>query len=41
MMRVRPAMASMTTMVSCWDWFEESQSEAIVSAAGAVSEKNR
>ena len=41
MMRACPAIVLMTMMVSCWDWFEESQSDAIVSAAGADSEKNR
>ena len=41
MMRACPAIVLMTMMVSCFDGFEESQSDAIVSAGGAVSEKNR
>ena len=41
MMRGSPAMVLVTMMVSCLDGFEESQSDAIVSAGGAVSEKNR
>ena len=41
MMRGRPSMVLVTTMVSCLNGFEESQSDATVSAGGAVSEKNR
>ncbi len=41
MMRGCPAMVLVTTTVSCLDGFEESQSDAMASAGGAVSEKNR
>lgn len=40
-MRGCPAMVLVTTMVSCLEGFEESQSDAMVSAGGEVSEKNR
>lgn len=41
MMRGRPARGFVTTMVSCLNGFEESQSDAMESVGGAVSEKNR
>jgi hypothetical protein len=41
MMRGSAPMVLMTTIVSCLDGFEESQSDAMMSAGGAVSEKNR
>ena len=41
MIRGCPAMVLVTITVTCLDGFEESQSDAIVSAEGAVSEKNR
>jgi hypothetical protein len=41
MIRGCPAMVLVTMTVSCLEGFEESQSDAMVSAGGAVSEKNR
>src|SRR5512147_2391524 len=41
MMRGRPEMVLVTMMVSCRDGFEASHSDAMVSAGGVVSEKNR
>jgi ABC-type uncharacterized transport system permease subunit len=41
MMHGFPATVLVTMMVSCLDGFDESQSDSMVSAEGAVSEKNR
>ena len=41
MMRGRPARVLVTIIVNCLEGFEESQSDAMASAEGAVSEKNR
>ena len=41
MIRGCPAIVLVTMMVTCLEGFEESQSDAMVAASGAVSEKNR
>src|ERR1051325_2705939 len=40
-MRGWPDIVLVSTMVNCLEGFEESQSDAIVSAGGVLSEKNR